>query len=61
MAAIGVDRGGRKHVLSLADGATAKKAFVPALLDDLVTGWLDLAMPRLLVVDGADTSSRRFG
>ena len=38
VAAIGVDSDGRKHVLSLAHGATANNAVGPALLDDLFAG-----------------------
>jgi transposase-like protein len=58
MAAIGVDSDGRKHVLSLADGATENKAVVQALLDDLVARGLDPATPRLFVVDGAKALSK---
>jgi len=58
VAAIGVDGDGRKHVLSLADGATENKAVVQALLDDLVARGLDPATPRLFVVDGAKALSK---
>lgn len=58
VAAIGVDSDGRKHVLSLADGASENKAVVQALLDDLLARGLDPATPRLFVVDGAKALSK---
>lgn len=58
VAAIGIDSDGRKHVLSLADGATENKAVVQALLDDLVARGLDPSTPRLFVVDGAKALSK---
>lgn len=56
--AVGVDAGGTKHVLSIAEGATENAAVVQALLDDLVERGLDPTVPRLFIIDGAKALSK---
>ncbi len=58
VAAIGIDTGGAKHVLGLADGATENAATVQAMLDNLVERGLDPERPRLYIVDGAKALSK---
>ncbi len=53
IAAIGVDSGGGKHVLGLAEGATENAVVVKALLEDLVARGVDPGRPRLFVIDGS--------
>lgn len=53
MAAIGVDTGGRKHVLGLRDGASENATVVTALLEDLVARGVRPDRRRLFVIDGA--------
>ena len=45
VAAIGIDTGGAKHVLGLAEGATENAATVQAMLDNLIERGLDLGAP----------------
>ena len=59
VAAIGIDTGGAKHVLGLAEGATENAATVQAMLDNLIERGLDPERPRLYIVDGAMRRSRR--
>ena len=61
VAAIGIDTGGAKHVLGLAEGATENAATVQAMLDNLIERGLDPERPRLYIVDGAKASRRRSG
>ena len=58
VAAIGIDAGGEKHVLGLAEGATENTATVQALLDNLIDRGLDPERPRLYIVDGAKALSK---
>jgi transposase-like protein len=51
--ALGVDEGGKKHVLGLVQGATENAAVVQHLLDDLVERGLDPQAKRLYVLDGS--------
>jgi putative transposase len=53
MVALGVDRGGSKHVLGLKEGATENTTVVKGLLQDLVDRGVDPARRRLFVIDGA--------
>src|SRR5262245_11409308 len=52
IAAVGVDRSGKKHVLGVRDGATENAAVVTALLEDLVSRGVDPKRCRLFVIDG---------
>jgi transposase-like protein len=58
LAAIGIDGGGEKHVLGLAEGASENAATVQALLDNLTARGLDPAVPRLFILDGAKALSK---
>ena len=58
VAAIGIDAGGEKHVLGLAESATENTATVQALLDNLIDRGLDPERPRLYIVDGAKALSK---
>ena len=58
VAAIGIDTGGAKHVLGLAEGATENAATVQAMLDNLIERGLDPERPRLYIVDGARRNPR---
>ena len=58
VAAIGIDTGGAKHVLGLAEGATENAATVQAMLDNLIERGLDPERPRLYIVDGAKALSK---
>ena len=57
VAAIGIDTGGAKHVLGLAEGAK-NAATVQAMLDNLIERGLDPERPRLYIVDGAKALSK---
>ena len=58
LAAIGIDGGGEKHVLGLAEGASENAATVQALLDNLTARGLDPDVPRLFILDGAKALSK---
>ena len=58
VAAIGIDTGGAKHVLGLAESATENAATVQAMLDNLIERGLDPERPRLYIVDGAKALSK---
>ena len=51
--ALGIDRGGKKHVLGLWQGATENTVVVKDLLEDLVTRGLAPEQRYLFVIDGA--------
>lgn len=51
--ALGIDEGGRKHVLGLWEGATENHRVVVSLLSDLVKRGLDPNRSLLFVVDGS--------
>ena len=51
--ALGVDEGGHKHVLGLAQGATENSTVVQHLLDDLVDRGLNTQDRMLIVLDGS--------
>ena len=51
--ALGIDSGGKKHVLGLWQGATENTAVVKDLLEDLVTRGLSTERRYLFVIDGA--------
>jgi putative transposase len=51
--AVGVDAGGRKHVLGLREGATENAEVAKALLEELVARGLRSSRPRLFVIDGS--------
>lgn len=51
--AVGVDTGGRKHVLGIKQGATENAVVVKALLEDLVERGLSPERRRLFVIDGS--------
>ena len=53
VAAVGIDRQGRKHVLGLWHGATENATVVKGLLEDLVSRGLDSERKLLVVIDGA--------
>ena len=53
IASVGVDSGGCKHVLGLAEGATENAVVVKALLEDLVVRGVDPGRRRLFVIDGS--------
>ena len=53
IAAVGVDSGGGKHVLGLAEGATENAVVVKGLLEDLVARGVDPERRRLFVIDGS--------
>jgi len=51
--AVGVDSGGSKHVLGLAEGASENAVVVKQLLEDLVERGVDPSRRRLFVIDGS--------
>lgn len=51
--ALGIDVGGRKHVLGVHEGATESAAVVKSLLDDLIQRGLDAKGSYLFVIDGS--------
>lgn len=53
LAAVGVDTGGKKHVLGLREGATENTAACKALLADLIERGLSTERTLLFVIDGA--------
>ena len=53
LAAVGIDLGGRKHVLGLREGATENAAACKALLADLIERGLSAERSLLFVLDGA--------
>ncbi len=53
MAAVGVDRQGRKHVLGLAEGATENAVVVKGLLEDIAARGVKPDRKRLFVIDGS--------
>ena len=53
IAAVGVDKAGRKHVLGLADGATENGVVAKGLLEDLVARGVSPERRRLFVIDGS--------
>ena len=56
--AVGIDAGGNKHVLGLAEGATSSAATVQALLDNLIDRGLATDRAYLFILDGAKALSR---
>jgi hypothetical protein len=57
-AAVAIDGRGEKHPLVLLEGATEHSAVVPALIDNPIERGLDLAPPRLFVIDGSKALSK---
>jgi transposase-like protein len=53
LAAVGVDSGGRKHVLGLAEGASENQVVAKGLLEDLVRRGIQPDRRRLFVIDGS--------
>lgn len=53
IAAMGITKGGRKHILGLTHGATENNEIVKSLLNDLINRGLHKDIPRLFVIDGA--------
>jgi transposase-like protein len=53
MIALGIDRGGMKHVLGIHEGATENAAACGALLDDLIGRGVATNRSKLFVVDGS--------
>ena len=53
LAAVGVDRSGRKHVLGLAEGASENQVVAKGLLEDLVRRGIKPDRRRLFVIDGS--------
>ena len=56
--AVGIDVGGNKHVLGVAEGATENAATVQALLDNLIDRGLATDRAHLFILDGAKALSR---
>ena len=56
--AVGIDAGGNKHVLGVAEGATENAATVQVLLDNLIDCGLATDKAHLFIVDGAKALSR---
>ena len=56
--AVGIDAGGNKHVLGLAEGAAQIAATVQALLDNLIDRGLATDRAYLFILDGAKALSR---
>ena len=52
LAAMGIDRDGRKHMLGIIEGGSENTTVVKGLLDDLIGRGLDPSRPRLYVLDG---------
>lgn len=63
--ALGIDRGGKKHVLGIHEGATENAAACGALLDDIIARGVQPKRSKLFVVDGAKAlvkaTRERFG
>ncbi len=53
LAAVGVDAGGNKHVLGIAEGASENQVVAQGLLENLVARGLDPKRKRLFVIDGS--------
>ena len=58
LAAVGIDTGGKKHVLGLREGATENTAACKALLADLIERGLSSERTLLFVIDGAKAVHR---
>ena len=58
LAAVGIDRGGKKHPLGLREGASENAAACKALLEDLIERGLDPHRAILVVIDGAKALRR---
>jgi transposase-like protein len=52
LAAMGIDRDGRKHMLGIIEGGSENTTVVKGLLEDLIGRGLDPSRPRLYVLDG---------
>ena len=52
LAAMGIDRDGRKHMLGIIEGGSENTIVVKGLLEDLIKRGLDPSRPRLYVLDG---------
>jgi transposase-like protein len=52
LAAMGIDRDGRKHMLGIIEGGSENTEVAKGLLDDLTDRGLDPSRPRLYVLDG---------
>lgn len=52
LAAMGIDRDGRKHMLGIIEGGSENTTVVKGLLDDLIGRGLDPSRPMLYVLDG---------
>lgn len=61
LAAVGVDTGGKKHVLGLREGATENTAACKALLADLIERGLSTERTLLFVIDGAKALRNAIG
>jgi transposase-like protein len=57
LSAVGMDEGGKKHVLGMREGSTESGAVARALLSDLVSRGLDAKAGILFVLDGAKALS----
>ena len=55
---VGIDAGGNKHVLGVAEGATENATTVQALLDNLIDRGLATNRAYLFILDGAKALSR---
>ena len=53
LAAVGLDRGGEKHLLGLVRGSSENAHVVKDLLDSLVKRGIDASVQRLFVIDGS--------
>ncbi len=53
LTAVGVDAGGNKHVLGIAEGASENQVVMQGLLERLVERGLDPKRPYLFVIDGS--------
>ena len=60
VAAVGVDREGKKHVLGLWEGATENKVTCTALLESLVERGLSTERATLVVIDGGKALTRQW-
>ena len=61
LAAVGVDSGGKKHVLGVREGASENAEVTSALLEDLVERGLDPSRRRLFVIDGSKALRKAIG
>ena len=52
LAAMGIDREGRKHMLSITEGGSENTEVAKGLLDDLTDRGVNPSRPRLYVLDG---------